>query len=184
MSNKDLSAKIALPYAEALLDIAQKENLLNEFTQNLSSISVVLSGSGELKELLSNPIVDILLKKETIKKLFEDQVNDSILNFLFVLIDRRRIALLDIIIEKYLELTYRLQSVVIAEVSSAIDLNSLQTEGLIKQIKLITRSNEVKLVVDKNPSLIGGFIIKIGSKIIDASLSGKLNKISLYLSTN
>lgn len=184
MSNKTLMSTIALPYAEALLDIAKQKSLLDEFTQNLSSISTVLSESQELRELLSNPVVDTVLKKETLKRLFSNQINDSILNFLFILADRRRINSLDVIIEKYLELNYRLESVIIADVSSAVDLNDMQVQALIKQIKLMTKSNKVKLVVNKNSHLIGGFVIKIGSKIIDTSLFGKLNKISLYLKTN
>nr|YP_009944583.1 ATP synthase CF1 subunit delta [Osmundea sinicola]QFR99877.1 ATP synthase CF1 subunit delta [Osmundea sinicola] len=184
MSNKTLMSTVALPYAEALLDVAKQENLLDEFTHNLSSISMVLSETKELRELLSNPVVDSVLKKEILQRLFVHQVNDSILNFLFILVDRRRINFLDIIIEKYLELNYRLESIVIADVSAAIDLNDMQIQALIQQIKLMTKSNKVKLVVNKDTNLIGGFVIKIGSKIIDTSLSGKLNKISLYLNTN
>nr|YP_010951739.1 ATP synthase subunit delta [Laurencia elata]WMP12678.1 ATP synthase subunit delta [Laurencia elata] len=184
MSNKNLMSTVALPYAEALLDIAKNDSSLDDFTQNLSSISAILSESKELRELLFNPIVDSALKKEILKSLFVNQVNNSILNFLYILVDRRRISFLNVIIEKYLELNYRLESIVIAEISSAVDLNDSQVEALTKQIKLMTQSSKVRLIVDINPSLIGGFVIKIGSKIIDTSLSGKLNKISLYLNAN
>nr|WMP11826.1 ATP synthase subunit delta [Laurencia australis]WMP12037.1 ATP synthase subunit delta [Laurencia australis] len=184
MSNKNLMSTIALPYAEALLDIAKQDSSLDDFTQNLSSISTIVSESKELRELLFNPIIDGTVKKEILKNLFINQVNDSILNFLYILVDRRRINSLDVIIEKYLELNYRLESIVIAEISSAVDLNDTQVEALTKQIKLMTQSNKVRLIVNINPSLIGGFVIKIGSKIIDTSLSGKLNKISLYLNAN
>ena len=184
MSNKNLTSSIALPYAEALLDIAKQKSLLDEFTQNLSSISTILSESKELKESLSSPIIDTVVKKNILKKLFMDQINDSVLNFLFILVDRRRIHFLGAIIEKYLELNYRLDSVIIAEVSSAVDLNDLQIQGLIKQIKLMTQSSKVKLIVKKNSNLIGGFVIKIGSKVIDTSLFGKLNRIAFYLNTN
>nr|CRF40109.1 ATP synthase CF1 subunit delta [Laurencia snackeyi] len=184
MSNKNLMSTVALPYAEALLDIAKQDSSLDDFTQNLSSISTVLSESKELRELLFNPIIDNTVKKEILKSLFVNQVNNSILNFLYILVDRRRISSLDVIIDKYLELNYRLESIVIAEVSAAVDLNDLQIEALTEQIKLMTQSNKVRLIISINPSLIGGFVIKIGSKIIDTSLSGKLNKISLYLNTN
>nr|WMP12252.1 ATP synthase subunit delta [Laurencia verruciformis] len=184
MSNKNLMSTVALPYAEALLGIAKDDSSLDDFTQNLSSISEILSESKELRELLFNPIVDNVLKKEILKSLFANQVNDSILNFLYILVDRRRISSLDLIIEKYLELNYRLESIVMAEISSAVDLHDSQVEALTKQIKLMTQSSKVRLIVNINPSLIGGFVIKIGSKIIDTSLSGKLNKISLYLNTN
>lgn len=184
MSNKNLMSTVALPYAEALLDIAKDDSSLDDFTQNLSSIFVILSESKELRDLLFNPIVNSVVKKEILKSLFASQVNDSILNFLYILVDRRRISYLDVIIEKYLELNYRLESIVMAEISSAVDLNDSQVEALTKQIKLMTQSSKVRLIVNINSSLIGGFVIKIGSKIIDTSLSGKLNKISLYLNTN
>ena len=124
------------------------------------------------------------VKKEVLKQLFKDQVQEFTLNFLFVLVDRRRISFLNIIIQKYLELTYVLESTTIAELYSVVDLNELQQENLIKKIQLMTNSTKVKLVISKDPDLIGGFIIKIGSKIIDASLSGKLKTMSLYLDTN
>nr|YP_010170955.1 ATP synthase CF1 subunit delta [Chondria tumulosa]QSD57096.1 ATP synthase CF1 subunit delta [Chondria tumulosa] len=184
MSNQNLNNKIAIPYAEALLSFAKEKDLIGEITQDLSSISVVLSESKDLQNFFFNPLVSNLLKRDTIKQLFKNQVNDFILNFLLILVDRRRISSLSIIIDKYLQLVYELKSISIAELSSAIDLNDLQQETLVQQIKLLTKTNEVKLLVNKNPDLIGGFIIKIGSKIIDASLLGKLNRISLYLSAS
>nr|YP_009399705.1 ATP synthase CF1 subunit delta [Digenea simplex]ARW69524.1 ATP synthase CF1 subunit delta [Digenea simplex] len=184
MSNQSLREKIALPYAEALINLSQKSDSLSEVSKNLSLISKILSESQELKVFLSNPLINIGAKKEVLKQLFQDQVNDFIINFLLVLVDRRRISFLNVIIAKYLELNYRLESITIAEVSSAIELNQEQKESLVKKIKVITQTNEVRLLINNNPDLIGGFIVKIGSKIIDASLSGKLKRISLYLNTN
>jgi len=184
MSNQNLSNKIALPYAEALFNLAQKKDVVSETTKNLSSISVALSESKDLETLLLNPLASNSLKKEIIQNLFKDQVNDFILNFLLVLVDRRRISFLSIIIDRYVQLAYQLESIAIAEVSAAVDLDDSQQQSLVEQIKFMTKTNKVKLVLNKNPDLIGGFIIKIGSKIIDASLLGKLNRISLYLNTN
>lgn len=184
MSNQNLKERIAVPYAEALIAIAQKTNLLSEISKDLSSIAMILSESKDLQLLLSNPLINTSIKKEILKQLFENQVHAFILNLLLVLVDRRRIAFLNIIINKYLELTYALESITIAELFSAVELSEIQQENLIIQVKLMTKSNSVKLVVNKDPDLIGGFILKIGSKIIDASLSGKLRKMSLYLNTN
>nr|YP_009397431.1 ATP synthase CF1 subunit delta [Dasyclonium flaccidum]ARW66617.1 ATP synthase CF1 subunit delta [Dasyclonium flaccidum] len=184
MSNQSTTGKIAIPYAEALLEIAQTANVLQEINNNLSSISVVLSESKDLEVLLSNPLVKNMIKKDILRKLFEGQVNDFILRFLLVLVDRRRISFLSIIIAKYLELAYQLESITIAELSSAVELNETQKQNLIHNIKLITKTTNVELVIKIDSNLIGGFIIKIGSKIIDTSLAGKLKKISLYLNTD
>nr|YP_010618879.1 ATP synthase CF1 subunit delta [Deltalsia parasitica]WAX02892.1 ATP synthase CF1 subunit delta [Deltalsia parasitica] len=184
MSNQNFKEKIATPYAEALIDHAQSLNLLTEATKDLSSISTILSESKDLQILLQNPLINGLIKKEILKQLFEGQINNFVMNFLLVLVDRRRVSLLDSIIQKYLELIYFLESTTIAELYSAVDVTELQQESLVQKIKSMTNSNQVKLIIRKDANLIGGFIIKIGSKIIDASLAGKLKRMSLYLDTN
>lgn len=184
MSNQNITSKIATPYAEALLEIAQNADLLQETSENLSSISTILSESKNLQILLSNPLINISVKKNILQELFDNQVNDFILNFLLVLVDKRRIALLNTIIQKYLELSYKLESITIAELFSSVEFTEAQHNKLINKIKKMTKSNNVKLITTIDSNLIGGFIIKIGSKVIDASLAGKLKKMSFYLNTN
>nr|YP_009396799.1 ATP synthase CF1 subunit delta [Ophidocladus simpliciusculus]ARW65985.1 ATP synthase CF1 subunit delta [Ophidocladus simpliciusculus] len=184
MSNQSLKAKIALPYAEALLNIGQNANILSEMSENLLSISNLLSESKDLQEFLSNPLITTSLKKDVLRNLFDNKLNRFILNFLFILVDRHRISFLSTIIDKYLELTNKLESIIIVELSSAVDLSEIQQNNLIDKIKLMTQSSKVRLLLSKKPELIGGFIVKIGSKVIDASLAGKLQKISLYLNSN
>nr|QCI06377.1 ATP synthase CF1 subunit delta [Dictyurus purpurascens] len=184
MSNQNVVEKISVPYAEALLELAKNSNLLQEAVQDLSFISTTLSNSKDLQIFLANPLVNILVKKNLLSELFKSKVNDFILNFLLVLVDRRRISLLSVIINKYLQLSYKLESTTIAELYTAVALNDDQQNSLIQKIKVITNSKNVKLVTNIDSNLIGGFIIKIGSKVIDASLSGKLRQMSFYLNTN
>lgn len=184
MSNRNFKEKIAIPYAEALIDYAQNANLLSETTKDLSSVLTILSKSKDLRGFLSNPLINSSVKKETLRYLFQNQIVDFVMNFMFILIDRRRVYLLSTIIEKYLEFLCTLESTVIAELYCASDITEVQQDNLIQKVKLMTGSTKVKLAVTKDPSLIGGFIIKIGSKVIDASLSGKLKTMSLYLQKN
>nr|YP_009122218.1 ATP synthase subunit delta [Vertebrata lanosa]AJH65976.1 ATP synthase subunit delta [Vertebrata lanosa] len=184
MSNQNFEEKVATPYAEALIAHAQSLNILDQYESELSSILLALSESKDLQAFLLNPLAVNLSKKGVLKKLFEHQVDNFIMSFLLVLVDRRRISFLKTIIEKYLKITYLLESITIVELYSAFDLNKVQQTNLTDKIKLMTSSSQIKLVSKRDSSLIGGFIIKIGSKIIDASLIGKLNKISLYLNAN
>lgn len=184
MSNQNFEEKVALPYAEALISYAQGANLLKKCSDDLSLISKSLSESLDLQIVLLNPLTNRSTKKQIIKDVFNNQVDSFIINFLFLLVDRRRISLLTTIISKYFDITYSLESILIAELFSAIDLSEDQQEDLINKIKFMTNSNEIKLITQKDPSLIGGFVIKIGSKVIDASLAGKINKMSLYLNRN
>lgn len=184
MSSQGIVAKVALPYAEALLESAKKANVLEKTNQDLSMVSNILLESSDLKLFLDNPLVAVNTKKEILNNLLLNRVNTFVLNFLLVLVDRRRINLLSNIIDKYLELAYKLDSTVIAEVSTVLAFTESQQQALIEKIKQITNSKQVKLSITIDSSLIGGFIIQIGSKVIDTSLASKLKQISFYLNKN
>nr|YP_010986197.1 ATP synthase CF1 delta subunit [Polyopes affinis]WOL37115.1 ATP synthase CF1 delta subunit [Polyopes affinis] len=182
MSSQSLS-KIALPYAEALLESVQAVNLVEETNKDLSLISTALLKSIDLKSFLDNPLIVTIAKKEVLNQLLTNQVNNYVLRFLLLLIDRRRISLLNVIIDKYFELVYKLESTIMAEISTAVMLTELQQNALIEKLKIITQSKNVKLAIQVNPDLIAGFIVQIGSKIIDTSLSGKLKQMASYLNS-
>lgn len=179
-----LTVKIALPYAEALLESAQEKQAVEQTNKDLNFIAGLLSKSSELQTFLDNPLITTITKKSVLKDLLVNQVNNFVVNFLLILVDRRRITLLSIIIEKYLELSYKVDSITIAEVRAAIALTEIQQVDLIQKLKNLTNSKEVKLVMKIDPELIGGLIIKVGSKVIDTSLAGKLKQMSSYLNGN
>lgn len=183
MTSQSVIYKIAKPYAEALLSAVKDQNIINETQKDLSFISSILSESKDLKLFLNNPLIVSVSKKEILKKLFADQVSPYVLNFLLVLVDRRRISLLNAVIEKYLELAYELESTTVVEISTVVTMTESQQNALIERLKIITCSKKIKLLFSIDASLIGGFIAKIGSKVIDTSISGKLRSMALYLNS-
>ena len=176
--------KIANPYAEALLELSQLNNVIEQTSQDLSFILQMITDSPELKAFLLNPLININLKKNVLHQAFSQQVSDFVLKFLFVLLDRRRISILHLIIDKYFNLVYQAEATIVTEIFTVNHLTETQQNNLIEKIKIMTKSKQVKLITNIDSSLIGGFILKIGSKVIDASLSGKLQQIAFYLETN
>ena len=181
MSTQSLMQKVAKPYAEALLEIAQNLNIVSKITHDLSLVTDTLSSSSDLQSLISNPIIGVKAKQNILSKIFSEQIDNTILKFLLVLVERRRISLLSIIIEKYLDLAYKVEETTIAEVCTSISFTEEQEKALVDKIKIMTNSNNVKLLMTVDSSLIAGFTIKIGSKVIDTSLLGKLKQITTYL---
>lgn len=181
MSTQNIMYKVSVPYAEALLELVKDKNLLLRANSDLSLISTMLSDSIDLQSTLSNPLINTATKKNIIERLCKDMIDDCILKFLFVLIDRRRISLLNIIIEKYFELAYTLESTVVVKLATPIAFSEIQQNAIINKIKIMTKSQQVKLIINIDTSLIGGFVIMIGSKVIDTSLAGKLKQIFFYL---
>jgi F-type H+-transporting ATPase subunit delta len=98
-----------------------------------------------------------------------------------VLCDRGRVSYLADIVERALELAYKKASIEIAYVSASIALTSSQEESLTMKLQKMTGASQIKLKLTVDNSLLGGFVVQIGSKIIDNSVKGQLRQLSAYL---
>ncbi len=181
MQNSAIAAEVVEPYAEALMSLAQKKNITEEFGENIRSLLSVLNESGELKAFLGNPLIKPEEKKAVLRKVVGEQINHLLLNFLLLLVDRRRIVFIEGICRKYLELLRKLNNIVLAEVTSAVRLYEGEAERLVEKIKQLTGASAVEIETKIDPDIIGGVIIKVGSEVYDASLRGQLRRISLSL---
>jgi len=172
--------RIALPYAEAFLDMSGTAGL-DKSINDLKSISQVLKDSTDLTKTISNPLLSSKIKKDVLKAIFSDNVEKSTLNLLYILCDRGRIAYLSDIVGKSLELSYKKARIEIVNVKSSIRFTPEQEETLSEKVKQMTKADKVKLEVTVDESLIGGFVIQVGSKTIDTSIKNQLQEISSYL---
>jgi F-type H+-transporting ATPase subunit delta len=174
-------SKVAEPYAEALLELAKSNGSLKETTNDMNIVTQFLANSSDLKKFLGNPLITKDAKKNVVKDIFGEQIGGSTLKFLLLLVDRGRIEVLDSIAQKFLELSYKQDSIEIAKITSSIQLSADQQKDIAQKLKVITGAKQIKLALKVDPQLIGGFTIEIGSKMIDTSIRGQLAQISSLL---
>jgi F-type H+-transporting ATPase subunit delta len=174
-------SKVAEPYAEALLDLAISNDALKETTNDINIVSQFLANSSDLKKFLGNPLITRSAKKTVVKDILGEQIGGSTLKFLLLLVDRNRIQVLESIAQKFLELSYKQESIEIAKITSSIQLSAEQQKKIAEKLKVITGAKQIKLALKVDPQLIGGFTIEIGSKMIDTSIRGQLKQISSLL---
>ena len=174
-------SKVAEPYAEALLELAKSNGSLKETTNDMNIVTQFLANSSDLKKFLGNPLITKDAKKNVVKDIFGEQIDGSTLKFLLLLVDRGRIEVLDSIAQKFLELSYKQDSIEIAKITSSIQLSADQQQSIAEKLKAITGAKQIKLALKVDPQLIGGFTIEIGSKMIDTSIRGQLRQISNLL---
>jgi F-type H+-transporting ATPase subunit delta len=130
---------------------------------------------------MSSPVLEVEAKKAALEKMFSDQVTPSFLNLLKLLADRQRIGLLDAVLERMLELYREQRNIALATVTSASSLNEDQQADLLKKIQAVAGTDNLELNLKVDPDLIGGFVVSVGSKVIDASLSGQVRRLGLAL---
>jgi len=182
--SKALSSKIAEPYADALLNIADSTGTIDLVTSDVNDLLNILASTEGLKSYLASPTVSADAKKELVNKTIAAELNQYTKQFLLVLIERNRISYLEDIAEKYLEQVYELADIKIVQVSSTIPLTSEQEEKLKVKITSITKAKEVKIVTKIDSSLLGGLIVQIGTQVIDVSLKGQLRQIASCMETS
>lgn len=171
--------KLAQPYAEALLDV--NKGSLDKLITDLTSLSTILADSLDLRKAFSNPLLSSNTKKEIIKSVLGDNVSPNITKFLMVLCDRGRIAYLADVVEKALELAYEKASIKMVSVTSSGELTASQEESLTSKLQVMTGASQIKLKLSVDESLIGGFLVQVGSKIIDTSVKGQLRQMASHL---
>ena len=183
MSANPLASKIAAPYARALFDFSVEKNIMHQITADFQNLEIFLNESSELTEYLSNPIVSQDAKQGVLTKILEPQLNAETFKFLMVLVERDRINLLKSVISNYLELVYETASIKTIEVVTAFAFSNAQKNTLIEKLKELTNAREIRLVVTVEPSLIGGFLIKTESKVIDFTIKNQLQQLAKHLDT-
>ena len=183
MTINPLAAKIAAPYARALFDFSVEKNIMHQITADFQNLDIFLNETVELTEYFNNPIVSKEAKREVLTKTLKSQINTETFKFLMILVTRDRINLLSSIIARYLELVYETASIKMIEVSTAFAFTNLQKNTLIKKLKELTNAREIRLVISVDSSLIGGFLIKTESKVIDFTIKNQLQKLAKHLDT-
>ena len=183
MSSNAMNEQVVQPYAQALMSVARSNNLTEQFGEDARTLTNLLRESEQFRNFLANPFVSISDKKAVLGRVVGDNVNPYMRNFLMLLVDRRRIILLEGICQQYLALLRQLNQTVLAEVTSAVELTEEQKQAVRDKVIAMTNARQVELETRIDQSLISGAIVKVGSQVIDASIRGQLRRLSLRLTS-
>ncbi|MEN9207978.1 MAG: ATP synthase F1 subunit delta [Gloeomargarita sp. GMQP_bins_120] len=175
-------ARLAEPYAEALIDLAQARNQVETIEQELVGLKQLLRQVPELANLLRRPTVLAERKKALLRQIFGGRMQPVVLNFLLLLIDRGRIVLLERIIQVFQERARQVRGTRLARVRAAVPLTPDQAERLSRRLAQLSGARQVELEVQVDPSLLGGFTVQLGSQFLDTSLRSQLQRLALRLS--
>ena len=181
MKGSMFSSEIAEPYAQALMSLAQSQDITRSVGEDCRSILELLEESADLRSFISSPVMKDEDKRAVLNKLLGDDIHKYLRNFIMLLVDKRRIIFLEAICQQYLALLRKLTNTVLAEVTASTELSDSQRRDVIEKIKTLTGAASVEVKPDNDPELIGGVIIKVGSQVFDASLRGQLRRISISL---
>jgi len=176
MSNYSVSSR----YAKALLEIAREKSIFEKVSGDSADIYQTFKASRELRNIMASPVLSSEKKLSIVDSIFKDKVSPESLNFLGFIIRKKRETLVTGIYERFLALRDEELQIVNAEVYSASELNEMLKKELISKIEKYTgMKSRTSFAVRSD--LVGGFVIKIGDKVLDASVTNQLKVIKKKL---
>ena len=173
---------VARRYEAALIDTAERSELIEKIEKDITDLGFMLDGSEDLQRLVCNPLISRTQQRNAVMALAEKARFQTLMaSFLGVLVDNRRLrALRGIIPAFHAELRKR-RGQVEAKVESAYALSPAQTKALQEQLSKAMGSY-VTLNVEVNKDLLGGMVVTVGSRMIDDSVKRKLEKLQRAMS--
>jgi F-type H+-transporting ATPase subunit delta len=175
-----LNKSVARRYAESLFAIAQEQNQVDEFQKDLGQIADVIDSSQELKDFMAHVLIPPVAKKDIVARFFTGKVSATIFNFLNLVIEKRRAEYIGAIYAEYRDMADESHNVLKAEFVSARKVSDEDVSELEKSLSAATGKN-VRINVIIDPSLIGGVKVRIGDRVIDASVLKKLERLKSSL---
>jgi len=166
-------SRAAVRYAKAILSFALEQNKEVQVNDDMLLIANTIEESEDLQLLLSSPIIKSELKKIAIKEVFSSKITSLSTGLLDLLIDNKRLSILNEVAKKYTILFDKLKGIEVAQVTTAVPLTEALNKQVLSKVKEIT-GKEATIENNVNPDIIGGFILRIGDVQYDASIANKL----------
>ena len=165
-------------YATALFDLAREAKAVDAVAASLGTVTRGLAESADLRTLTTTPMIDRATATRTIEAVAAAMDLDPLTaKFLGVLAHNRRLAALPAIIRDFTKLTARSRGEITAEVTSARPLDADQQAALKAKLRAGLGA-DAALVLNVDPAILGGLVVRVGSRMVDSSLRTKLNSLA------
>jgi F-type H+-transporting ATPase subunit delta len=172
---------LAERYAAALFELADEGHALDIVAGDLRELRAMLIGSGDLMRLVRSPVLSRAEQGKAMAAIVESSsLSKLTADFIAIVARNRRLFAVPAMIEAYLAKLAERRGEVTAEITAAQTLTEAQQGSLTEQLRRVVGSR-VAIDVKIDPSLLGGMVVKIGSRMVDGSLKGQLQRLRLSM---
>jgi F-type H+-transporting ATPase subunit delta len=169
-------------YATALFELARDNKAVDAVKKDLDQFDALANGSVDLNRLVRSPVFGADEQLKALSAILAKAgITGLAANFLRVITTNRRLFAVRDMIRAYRGLVARHKGEVTAEVTVAEKLNDKNLDALKSALKSVTGGKDIDLEVKVDPAIIGGLIVKVGSRMVDSSLRTKLNSIKFAM---
>jgi F-type H+-transporting ATPase subunit delta len=172
---------IAERYASALFQLAESQNVLDQVAGDLQTLKAMIHESADLRRLVDSPVLSRIEQGKAVAALAAAAgFTDLTRRFLGLAAQNRRLFTLPGVIASYLGRLAARRGELSASVAAAVALSPAQQDALVSSLKTAFGGNVI-VDVKVDPSLLGGLVVKVGSRMVDSSLKTKLQHLKLAM---
>ena len=183
-TNKSFSTETSERYSRALFEVAEEGNDLEKIEKDIKNFLSLLNSSVEVKSFIHNPTHSKDVQNNAIRLLAERlNFSKNLQNFMFLLIEKRRIFFVEKIIDSFLKLCSLKRGEVKASLVSSKELSEIEIESISKDLSS-SMGSIIKFDYKTDKELIGGLKLQLGSFMIDTSIKNKLKKLEQQMIEN
>jgi F-type H+-transporting ATPase subunit delta len=172
MARRDTAAR---RYAEAAFEVAMRDGTLEQWRSELE-LAAGVAGDERALALLANPAIPAERRAEALEGMLGGRVSDPVLNLIRLLLRRGRIEQLPRVAAEYRRLDDERQGITSATAISATELTPDEIRELTSRLEQST-GGRIALDVQVDPSLLGGLVVRVGDRLIDGSVRGRLERL-------
>ncbi|MDD5900522.1 MAG: ATP synthase F1 subunit delta [Lachnospiraceae bacterium] len=173
---------VADVYGEALFDLAAQSNSIDSLAEQIKTAEAVLAENPEFLGLLTHPKISMEEKKSVVETVFGGRFDDAVTGLLIVIVEKGRCAEIPAVFANFLDKVREYRRIGVARVTSATELSDVQKKRIEEKLLSQTAYESFEMQYTVDASLIGGMIIRIGDRVVDASIQSKLRKMAVSLS--
>lgn len=175
--------KVAKRYAKGLYQFAESSNETAEIYKEMQSLSELIGESNDLKNFLKSPILDYKTKQGIAAKLFASY-SKTTQTFINLVISHGREANLREIANEYIIIDNVKNHIKIGVLTTASEISKELADQIIDKSKLLQKEDKLEIKHKIDPAILGGYILQIGDKQIDASVKNKFTKLKQQFDDN
>ena len=175
-----LNLQLAIKYSKAMFLLAEEEGKLAEYGAELKALAEAVEATPELKAFLESPMIPHKAKQEAADKIFAGELSPMVMNFLRLLLDKQRVALLGEIEHQYENLSNEAQGILVADVTTARVISEALCDRLKAKLGELT-GKTIKLRKHLDEKLIGGVVVRMGDTLVDGSLRSRMKALEAQL---
>lgn len=168
--------RVARRYASALFRAALNANALQRVSEDLQRLQQMMQASDALRTFLHSPLIPRDRKKQRLQELFSPEFQPLTLQFLALVVEKRRETLLEAICEEFVRLYEAHHGIARATIYSAVPLTPDEQQSLLRKLESST-GKQIIPTFEVDPTLIGGVRVRIGDYQIDGSIRGALERL-------